>query len=113
MTSFLDTIPAAPALSGDFARDAAAHAPYWRKLDDLQRKLGGAVSGADQDAVLALRQTAARARAPFLDLHACHLYTQLTDNYRKFLRLDALVAEAARLVSGLVPDAEAYAVETG
>jgi thioesterase DpgC len=112
MTSFLDTIPAAPALSGDFARDAAAYAPHWRQLDDLQRKLGGAVSGADQDMVLALRQTAARARAPFLDLHACHLYAQLTDNYRKFLRLDALVAEAARQVPGLVPDAEAYAVET-
>lgn len=110
MTSFLDTIPAAPALSGDFARDAATFAPYWRKLDELQRGFGGAVSG-NQAAVLALRQIAADARAGFLDLHLPFLYPQLTNGYRSFLRLDALLAEAARAVPGLVPDTESYAAE--
>ena len=41
----LETLPKAPALSGDFARDSAISAPYWRKLDELQRDFGGAVSG--------------------------------------------------------------------
>lgn len=111
MTSFLDTLPAAPALTGDFARDAATFAPYWQKLDELQRGFGGAVSS-NQDAVLALRRIAADARAGFLDLHIPYLYPLLTDGYRKFLRLDALLAEAARAVPGLVPDADAYAAET-
>ncbi|MCD6073501.1 MAG: phenylacetyl-CoA dioxygenase [Rhodospirillales bacterium] len=111
MTSFRDTVPAAPALTGDFDRDSATYAPYWQKLDELQRGFGGAVSG-DQDAVLELRQIAASARAGFLDLHVPYLYPQLTDGYRKFLRLDELIAKAAQQVPGLVPDAEAYAAET-
>jgi thioesterase DpgC len=111
MTNVLDIVPVAPPLSGDFARDAASYAPYWQKLDELQRDFGGAVSG-DQDAVLALRQIAANARAPFLDLHIPYLYPQLTDGYRKFLRLDELIAAAAGQVPGLVPDVEAYAAET-
>jgi len=110
-SSILETLPKAPALTGDFARDAAAQAPYWRQLDELQRKLGGAVSGADQDSVLALRQIAADARVPFLDLHVPFLYAQLTDGYRKFLRLDDLLTDAAHLAPGLVPDADTYATE--
>lgn len=110
-SGLLSSLPAKPAPTGDFAGDAAALAPYWRQLDDLQRKLGGAVSG-DQDAVLALRQIAADARIAFLNLHMPFLYAHLTDDYRKFLRLDALLAEAARLVPGLVPDAQAYEAET-
>jgi len=110
MTNFLDTIPAAPELTGDFARDCAAFAPYWHKLDELQRAFGGAVSG-EQPAVLELRRIAADARAGFLDLHVPYLYPLLTDGYRKFLRLDELIAKAGREVPGLVPNAEDYAKE--
>lgn len=109
--SFPHALPEAPALTGDFARDCAASAPYWRQLDALQMQLGGAVSGRDPDAVIALRHIAADARVSFLDLHAPLIYANLTDGYRKFLRLDELLADAARLVPGLVPDADSYAAE--
>ena len=82
----MDTVVAAPALSGDFAADVAAFSAYWRG------NLGN--SG---------KQAARDARYAFLRRHARTLYDKLTDNRRKFVRLERLAYEAPSLVPGLVP----------
>src|SRR5438067_317500 len=71
----MDTIVAAPGLSGDFAADVAAFSAYWRT------KPG--------------KQTARDARFAFLRRHARTLYDKLTDNRRKFVRIERLVYDAA------------------
>ena len=77
----MDTIVAAPGLSGDFAADVAAFSTYWR--------------GAG-------KQAARDARYAFLRQHARTLYDRLTDNRRKFVRIERLAYEAPNLVPGLV-----------
>jgi (3,5-dihydroxyphenyl)acetyl-CoA 1,2-dioxygenase len=82
----MDTIVAAPALSGDFAADVAAFSAYWRG------NLGNRGKQAARDA-----------RWAFLRRHARTLYNKLTDDRRKFVRIERLVYDAAALVPGLVP----------
>lgn len=79
----MDTVVAAPALSGDFAADVAAFSAYWR----------GAPA----------KQAARDARWVFLRRHARALYDRLTDNRRKFVRIERLAYEAPSFVPGLVP----------
>lgn len=78
----MDTIVAAPVVSGDYAADVAAFSAYWR----------GAGTQAGRDA-----------RWAFLRRHAPALYDKLTDNRRKFVRIERLAYEAAAAVPGLVP----------
>jgi (3,5-dihydroxyphenyl)acetyl-CoA 1,2-dioxygenase len=82
----MDTIVAAPALSGDFAADVAAFSAYWRG------NLGNRGKQAARDA-----------RWAFLRRHARTLYDKLTDDRRKFVRIERLVYDAAVLMPGLVP----------
>jgi (3,5-dihydroxyphenyl)acetyl-CoA 1,2-dioxygenase len=82
----MDTIVAAPALSGDFAADVAAFSAYWRG------NLGNRGKQAARDA-----------RWAFLRRHARTLYNKLTDDRRKFVRIERLVYDAAVLMPGLVP----------
>ena len=100
----------APGLSGDFKRDAAAYSPYWARLDDIQTRLGGAVSN-NQTIVLELRRHAGDSRAAFLDRHAETLYARLTDNYRRHVRIEQLVADAVEQVPGLAPSPGALAYD--
>src|SRR5437899_1709721 len=79
----MDTVVAAPVASGDFAADVAAFSAYWR----------GRPAG----------QAARDARFAFLRRHAGTLYDGLTDNRRKFVRIERLVYDAAAVVPGLVP----------
>jgi enoyl-CoA hydratase/carnithine racemase len=78
----MDTVVAAPVASGDYAADVAAFSAYWR--------------GAG-------KQAARDARYAFLRRHARTLYDKLTDNRRKFVRIERLAYEAPGLVPGLVP----------
>jgi thioesterase DpgC len=79
----MDTVVAAPAPSGDYAADVSAFSAYWR----------GNPGG----------QAARDARWAFLRRHARTLYDRLTDNRRKFVRIERLAYEAPALVPGLVP----------
>ena len=80
----MDTVVSKPiATSGEFAADAAAFGAYWRATPD--------------------KQAAREARFSFLRQHARMLYDRLTDNRRKFVRIERLVYDAAALVPGLVP----------
>ena len=79
----MDTVVAAPGLSGDFAADVAAFSAYWRGNPG--------------------KQAAREARFAFLRRHAPALYDKLTDNRRKFVRIERLVYEAAAIVPGLAP----------
>ncbi|MBS0524980.1 MAG: enoyl-CoA hydratase/isomerase family protein [Proteobacteria bacterium] len=79
----MDRVVAAPVAGGDFAADVAAFAAYWRGNPGKQ-------AGRD-------------ARYAFLRRHARALYDKLTDNRRKFVRIERLAYEAPNLVPGLVP----------
>ncbi|MGE5150118.1 MAG: hypothetical protein ACM3II_08360, partial [Rhodospirillaceae bacterium] len=69
----MDTVVAAPVASGDYAADVAAFSAYWR----------GAPG----------KQAARDARYAFLRRHARTLYDKLTDNRRKFVRIERLAYE--------------------
>ena len=79
----MDTVIAAPGLSGDFAADVAAFSAWWRGNPG--------------------QQAARDARYAFLRRHAHTLYDKLTDNRRKFVRIERLAYETPALVPGLVP----------
>jgi thioesterase DpgC len=79
----MDTIVAAPVASGDFAADVALFSAYWRGNPG--------------------KQAAREARFAFLRRHARTLYDKLTDNRRKFVRIERLVYDAAAIVPSLAP----------
>jgi enoyl-CoA hydratase/carnithine racemase len=79
----MDTIVAAPVASDDYAADVAAFSAYWRGTPG--------------------KEAAREARYAFLRRHARTLYDRLTDNRRKFVRIERLVYEAAAAVPGLAP----------
>jgi thioesterase DpgC len=85
----MDTVVAAPVASGDFAADVAAFSAYWRGNPGNTANPG--------------KQAARDARYAFLRCHARTLYDKLTDNRRKFMRIERLAYEAPSLVPGLVP----------
>ncbi|HYD06066.1 MAG TPA: enoyl-CoA hydratase/isomerase family protein [Reyranella sp.] len=88
----MDTVVAAPVASGDFAADVAAFSAYWAGKVGKVGKVGNPGKHAARDA-----------RWAFLRRHARTLYDRLTDNRRKFVRIERLAYEAPLLVPGLVP----------
>ena len=76
----MDTIVAAPIASGDYAADVAAFSAYWRGTPG--------------------KEAAREARFAFLRRHACTLYDKLTDDRRKFVRIERLVYDAAAARAG-------------
>ena len=58
-----------------------------------------------------LHRTERNLRERFLDIHVEELYDKLTARGSKFLRVDELMPEAAKLVPGLTPSAEVMAAE--
>lgn len=102
-----------PEASGDFERDRDAFAAHWARTDELQARLGGP-AGADpaiRDAVLSLRNHACTSRIRFMDAHAATVYAKLTDDRRKLVRVETLVAEAGDVVPRLTPSADVLARE--
>jgi thioesterase DpgC len=106
--------PAAPpVLAAGFARDLAALSPFWRdsaeRLERLPPKLARDAEAAG--AAEGLHAAARAARRGFLAAHGRELYDRLTAGRTRFVRVEALLAEAARLAPGLVPDAAMLARE--
>ncbi len=102
-----------PALSGDFAADAASFSAYWRQNAAELSRLPAKPKrdAAAFDAGETLKTDARAARFAFLRTHARTLYGRLTDGRRKFVRLERLVYNAAEAVPGLAPTREAVAAE--
>jgi thioesterase DpgC len=98
---------------GDFASDAAAFSAYWLQANARLRHLPPKAERdpAATDVAEIIKQAARDARFVFLRRHARTLYERLTDNRRKFVRIEKLVYDAAELVPGLVPTRAEVAAE--
>jgi len=106
-------IGALPTLRGDFAYDSAVCSAFW----DLGKRLRGQLpkkSARNPNETTAneyIHQMERQLRESFLDAHIEKLYDKLTNCSSKFLRVEQLVIEAAQIIPGLVPSAEALAAE--
>lgn len=105
--------PAPVAASGDFAADVAAFSAYWRDTAERLSRLPAKPKrdATTYDAAENLKQAAREARFVFLRCHARTLYDRLTDNRRKFVRIERLAYDAAALVPGLAPTEAQVAAE--
>jgi enoyl-CoA hydratase/carnithine racemase len=106
-------LAALPELRNDFGADSQACSQFWRLAEKLRAQLSNRTArNADEAAAGALIQARERElRDRFLSRHAAELYARLTGGGRRFLRVEALLPEAARLVPGLTPDTAAMDAE--
>jgi thioesterase DpgC len=110
----MDSVVAMPVTAGgDFVSDAAAFSAYWLQADARLKRLPPKAQrdAAATDIADIIKQASRDARFMFLRRHARTLYDRLTDNRRKFVRLERLVYDAAELVPGLVPSRAEVAAE--
>jgi thioesterase DpgC len=98
-----------PSLGGDFAADAAEFSQFWQRGAALLARLPKTPGrNADQRAAGALiRRVDRDGRERFLDRHAETLYRRLTDDLRRFVRVEDLVYDAASHLPGIAPTREA------
>ncbi len=103
-----------PSLGGNFAADAEEFSQFWQRGAALLAKLPKTPGrNADQRAAGALiRRVDRDARERFLDRHAETLYRRLTDDLRRFVRIEDLVYDAASHLPGIAPTREAVAQES-
>jgi thioesterase DpgC len=103
-----------PRVTGNFKRDAATGAKFWRGGADLLAKLPKKpVRTPDQQmAAEIVLAECRRAREDFLRRHAETVYRKLTKNLGNFLRVDELAYAAAKLVPGLTPTQKQVAAES-
>jgi thioesterase DpgC len=106
---------ARPTKTAVFARDRRTFEAYWEKSARLLVCLPpkGRRSKAEAAAAQVIQDLARDARTRFLRGHADTLYDALTAKRTKFVRLERLMGEAAKLVPGLVPSPQAVAAEDG
>lgn len=90
---------------GSYKRDTAAAAKFWRDGAALLAKLPKKPqrSPVQQAAAAALLSQMRESREDFLSHHADAIYRKLTKNHAKFMRVEELCYDAAKLVHGLVP----------
>jgi thioesterase DpgC len=104
---------ALPELRNDFSADSRACSNFW----ELGRRLRAQLPkkpARDPNHTAAkefVHRKERELRERFLGLHVEELYGKLTARASKFLRVEDLVAKAARLVPGLTPGPEAMMVE--
>jgi hypothetical protein len=98
-------IAARPAAVSSFGADRISWSRYW----ELGRQLLASLprrperSEAEQMAAMCLLKAGRETRQRFMAAHALDVYSALTDNMRRFVRVERLVTTAATLVPGLVP----------
>jgi (3,5-dihydroxyphenyl)acetyl-CoA 1,2-dioxygenase len=99
--------------TADFETDRARYSRFFDRCDDLLQRLPPKPRRNDAEAAAAavLLASAREHRERFLAAHAEALYDRLTCNRSLFLRVDALVMEAASAVPGLTPTREQLTVE--
>jgi (3,5-dihydroxyphenyl)acetyl-CoA 1,2-dioxygenase len=106
-------LAAVPELGRDFSADSRACSDFWALGRRLSAQLPKRTQrGPDQAAASQLIHRKERElRDRFLTLHAEEVYARLTANRSRFVRVEDLVQDAARLVPGLTPAADALAAE--
>ena len=100
---------------GDFAGDCRRYTAYWKLARELLGSLPAKPSRNDEQARAAetIREKARAARQRFLAQHVASVYQRLTQNYSRFIRVEALVQAAADAFPGLVPGADEIAEDAG
>jgi (3,5-dihydroxyphenyl)acetyl-CoA 1,2-dioxygenase len=108
-------VRAEPGVTSELAPDSRRFSAYWRQSAELLARLpqGGQRSDRDREAQRTIAETAREARVRFLSQHSEAVYDALTQTRSRFVRLERLIAEAPRLVPGLVPDLQQIAAEDG
>jgi thioesterase DpgC len=106
-------MPSAP--TGKFKRDAALGSKYWKASADLLAKLPKKPqrSREQQQAADVILAECRRSRELFLKHHSNEIYRKLTKNLSVFKRVDALCADAAKLVPGLTPTQKQLDADNG
>jgi (3,5-dihydroxyphenyl)acetyl-CoA 1,2-dioxygenase len=96
---------AKPQFRDKFKRDAMAGTRFWRGGTNLLAKLPKKPlrTPEQQCAADIILLQCRDARERFMAAHAAGVYRKLTNSHEKFLRVDELVDEAAKLVPGLTP----------
>jgi thioesterase DpgC len=96
---------ARPQFHDKFKRDAAVGTSFWRSGTNLLAKLPkkSLRSPEQQLAANIILADCRDTRERFLAVHAGSVYRKLTNKLEKFIRVDELVYDAARLVPGLTP----------
>lgn len=104
---------AEPQTLGEFSRDRKAFSGFWRRSARLLARLPPPRRRGEQERTAAMRveEAARAARVRFLSRHCDTIYDALTGRRTRFVRIEELVAAAARLVPGLVPALDEIAAE--
>jgi thioesterase DpgC len=100
--------------TGKYKRDIDDASKFWRDGAALLAKLPkkGQRNERQQLAAGIILDRLRRSREDFLDHHADAIYRKLTRNHERFLRVDELCYEAAKLAPGLVPARKQVDVES-
>jgi (3,5-dihydroxyphenyl)acetyl-CoA 1,2-dioxygenase len=106
---------AAPDATTTFSSDRFAYLDFWLKSARLIARLPAAAQRNEPEraASTVILQTARAARRRFLNAHVEAIYDVLTDRLSRHVRVEQLVAAAADVVPGLVPDRREIAAEDG
>ena len=104
-----------PAVSGDFAADAASFAKFWSCGSQLLGRLPQPAQRRDGDRNTArsILEGARKSRVNFLRRHVDAIYDELTAKRTHFVKINELIEAAAQKYPGLVPSAEDIAAEEG
>jgi thioesterase DpgC len=104
-----------PIRTAGFAADRKRFGAFWKASSRLLAGLPPKKQRSPDQAASAdiIRQVAIDSRAHFLRAHADAVYDALTARRTKFVRLEQLMAEAAKLVPGLTPSPKEIAAEDG
>jgi thioesterase DpgC len=106
---------AEPDSADDFAGDCRRYTAYWKLACELLESLPAKPARNDEQARTAetIQEKARAARQRFLERHVASVYERLTQNYSRFIRVEALVQAAADAFPGLVPGADQIAEDAG
>jgi thioesterase DpgC len=104
---------ALPQIGKDFRSDSAACLKFWSMGKALRGQLPGKAGRSPDEALAseAIHRRERELRDLFLATHVEELYDRLTGKRSRFLRVEQLVQDAARLLPGLTPDDQALAAE--
>lgn len=104
-----------PRGTGAFAEDCRVYSEFWLAAERLIARLPGKQARNEEEAQAAARihEAARRARERFLAAHAEAVYAALTGGFARFVRIEALLLDAAERFPGLVPTRGQIEAEAG